>query len=66
MRRFSTSVVASCVVVVVVGPDHFSTEVEIELSLVRWEKVGGWRRGGRGAVSRLTGVIRGQFKGGVV
>jgi len=32
VRRFSTSVVAACVVV---GPDHFSPEVEIELPLVR-------------------------------
>ena len=37
VRRFSTSVVAACVVV---DLGHFSPEVEIELSLVRWEKVG--------------------------
>ena len=34
MRRFSTSVVAVCVVV---GLDHFSPEVGIEPSIVRWE-----------------------------
>ena len=55
MRRFSTSVVAACVVV---GLVPFSPEVEIELSLVRWDGLLG------GLEHRITpSLLRSDSKG---